>query len=74
MIESRIKSASLEFSRRYGIRPVALVQQAMRIGADIALAHSVDKIRHEVKVRQRQNRDGIEDGCGFDYPLRKDKK
>lgn len=69
MIESRIKSAALEFSRQRGIRPAVLVQEAMQIGAEIALEHAIGKVQHETKLRRRQNRDGIEDGRGFDYPL-----
>jgi hypothetical protein len=62
MIESRIKSAALEFSRSRCIRPAALVQEAMQIGAAIALEHAVGKVKHEVKLRQRLNRIGLQDG------------
>ena len=62
MIESRIKSAALDFSRKSGIRPAVLVQEAMQIGASIALEHAVGKVKHEVKVRQRLNRTGKHDG------------
>ena len=62
MIESRIKSAALDFSRSHGIRPAVLVQEAMQIGANIALEHAVTKIKHETKLRQRLNRIGLQDG------------
>jgi hypothetical protein len=62
MIESRIKSAALDFSRKSGIRPAVLVQEAMQIGAAIALEHAVGKVKHEVKLRQRLNRIGFQDG------------
>ena len=62
MIESRIKSAALDFSRKSGIKPAVLVQEAMQIGAAIALEHAVGKVKHEVKLRQRLNRIGLKDG------------
>jgi hypothetical protein len=62
MIESRIKSAALDFSRKSGIKPAVLVQEAMQIGAAIALEHAVGKVKHEVKLRQRLNRIGFQDG------------
>ena len=62
MIESRIKSAALDFSRKSGIKPAVLVQEAMQIGAAIALEHAVGKVKHEVKLRQRLNRIGLQDG------------
>ena len=62
MIESCIKSAALDFSRNHGIRPAVLVQEAMQIGAAIALEHAVGKVKHEVKLRQRLNRIGLQDG------------
>jgi hypothetical protein len=34
----------------------------MQIGAAIALEHAVGKVKHEVKLRQRLNRIGFQDG------------
>jgi hypothetical protein len=62
MIESKLKSAALEFSRKSGIRPAVLVQEAMQIGASIALEHAVTKVKNETKLRQRLNRIGLQDG------------
>ena len=73
MIESRLKSAALEFSRKHNLRPAFLVEAAMKIGAEIGRAveveNMIETVKREIHIRQRQNRDGIGDGHGFGYDL-----
>ena len=78
MIESRIKTAALEFSRKHGVRPAFLVEAAMKIGAEIGrtveVENMIETVKREIHIRQRQNRDGIGDGNGFSYPLAEPRK